>query len=167
MKRWMASGLLTLAFFLPFATAQAFYDEYDDIYSYVSGGLHSWNSGEASAEGLKIRFGQQLSTFVGAEMHFALGGEDAEAEVSLDRLFGLYATFSVPLDSFRPYGKLGLGTASLSEAEETTSELEIGYGLGAAFFLTDQVFVDLEYMVYLETAEMELEGFTLGAGYKF
>jgi len=167
MKRWMAAGLLMLVGCLPFTAVQAFYDEYDDAYSYVSGGLHFWDSDDASAEGLKVRFGQQLNTFVGAEMQLAFGGEDSDADVSLERLFGLYATFSLPLDAFKPYAKLGLNSATLDVGGENNSEFEVGYGLGVAFDVTDQVFVDLEYMVYLETAELELEGFTLGVGYKF
>ena len=167
MKHWKATGLALVLLLLPGVSAQAFYDEYEDIYSYVSGGLHAWSSDGASAEGLKVRFGQRFNTFVAAEMHFATGGEDSDEEVSLERLFGLYAVFMVPLDAFTPYVKLGLNSATLDDAGESTSEMEVGYGLGVSFDLTDQVFVDLEYMVYLETADMELEAFTLGVGYKF
>lgn len=164
MLRWISAVLLS-GLLLPFSSVYA-YDNYDEIYSYVSGGLHQWNSDEASAEGLKIRFGQQLSTFVGAEVHFAVGGEDAEAEASLDRLFGLYGKFILPLDFFSPYAKLGATSASMTVAEESSSEFEISYGLGTEISVTPRFYVDLEYMVYLETAAMQLDGFTLGVGYK-
>ncbi|MBE0506784.1 MAG: porin family protein [Marinospirillum sp.] len=164
MLRWIPAVLLS-CLLLPATTLQA-YDKYDDIYSYVSGGLHHWSSNDSSAQGLKVRFGQQLSTFVGAELHFAVGGEDAETETSLDRLFGLYGKFIMPLDFFSPYAKLGGTSASLSTAGENSSEFEISYGLGAEISVTPRFYVDLEYMVYLDTAAMQLEGFTLGVGYK-
>lgn len=164
MLRWIPAFLLS-CLLLPATTLHA-YDNYDDIYSYVSGGLHHWSSNDSSAQGLKIRFGQQLSTFVGAEVHFAIGGEDAETETSLDRLFGLYGKFIMPLDFFSPYAKLGGTSASMTTEDDTSSEFEISYGLGVEFTVTPRFYVDLEYMVYLDTAAMQLEGFTLGVGYK-
>ncbi|SFX24217.1 outer membrane beta-barrel protein [Marinospirillum alkaliphilum] len=164
MLRWLPAVLLGWLV-VPLASLYA-YDDYDAIHSYVSGGLHHWSSEDSSAQGLKIRFGQQLNAFVGAEMHFAIGGEDPDTETSLDRLFGLYAKFILPLDSFSPYVKLGGTSASLSTAGESSSDFEMSYGLGAEFNITDRFFVDLEYMVYLETATLELEGFTLGIGYR-
>lgn len=167
MKRWKALFILSLALFLNASLAQALYDEYDDFYTYAGGGLHFWDAAEADAVGLKLRLGQQLGTFVGAEMQFAMGGEDKTTDVSLERLFGFYATFGVPLERLRPYAKLGLNTVSLETAGVSNSEFEVGYGLGVAIDLNPRVFLDLDYMMYLETADVELSGFTLGAGYRF
>lgn len=164
MLRWIPAVLLS-CLLLPAATLHA-YDNYDDIHSYVSGGLHHWSSNNSSAEGLKIRFGQQLNTFAGVEAHFAIGGEDSETDTSLDRLFGLYGKFIMPLDLFSPYVKLGGTYASLSVADASTSEFELSYGLGAEFKITPRFYLDLEYMVYQDTAAMQLEGFTLSVGYK-
>lgn len=165
MFRWLPVVLVG-CLLLPNAGKLHAYDDYDEIYSYVSGGLHHWSSGDSSAEGLKIRFGQQLNTFVGAEVHFALGGEDSTTEVSLDRLFGIYGKFGLPLGSITPYAKLGMTSASVKEAEETSSEFEMSYGVGTEFSVTPRFFIDLEFMTYLSTAELELDGFTLGIGYK-
>ena len=170
MKRWIASGLLTLVLFLPLTTAQAFYDEYDDIYSYVSGGLHIWNDGDDSAMGGKASFGQQLNTFVGAEVQLATGGTN-EQEATLDWLFGGYARFTLPLGRFTPFAKLGLTAISLGDGEESETDLGFSYGLGAEFGLPRSFYLDIEYMSYLaadaEGVDTDLDALTLGVGYKF
>jgi len=165
MFRWLPA-ILVGCLLLPNAGKLHAYDDYDEIYSYVSGGLHHWSSDDSSAEGLKIRFGQQLNTFVGAEVNFAVWGEDSATQTSLDRLFGLYGKFVLPLDMFNPYAKLGMTSVSLKTEEETNSEFEISYGLGAEINVTSSFFIDLEYMVYSDTEELELDAFTLGIGYK-
>ncbi|NLW05339.1 MAG: porin family protein [Pseudomonadaceae bacterium] len=141
-------------------------DDYSQIYSYVSGGLHHWSSQDSSADGLKVRLGQQLNTFVGVETHLAFGGKDSETKVSLDRLFGLYGKFALPLGPLSPYAKLGVTSASLKEEEGKKSEFEMSYGVGTEINFTSRFYADLEYMVYLDTEKLELDGFTLGIGYK-
>lgn len=170
MKRWLASGLLTLIVCLPFATAQAFYDEYDDIYSYVSGGLHIWNDGNDSALGGKFSFGQQLNRFAGAEIQLAVGGSN-DQDVTLDWLFGGYGRFKLPLDRFTPFAKLGLTAVSLGEGDTSTTDFGLGYGLGAELRLTQAFYIEVEYMSYLaadaENVDVDLDALTLGLGYKF
>lgn len=165
MFRWLPA-ILVGCLLLPTTGKLYAYDDYSEIYSYVSGGLHHWTSEDSSADGLKIRFGQQLTPFIAAEVHFALGGEDTKTEASLDRLFGIYGKFGLPLSNFTPYAKLGMTSASIKEAEETTSEFEMSYGVGAELNITSRFFVDLEYMSYLSTTKLELDAFTLGIGYK-
>lgn len=165
MFRWLPAVLIG-CLFLPITGKLYAYDDYSEIYGYVSGGLHHWSSDDSSAEGLKLRFGQQLTPFIGAEVQFALGGEDSDTETSLERLFGIYGKFGLPLGAFTPYAKLGMTSASIKEAEETTNDFEMSYGLGAEMNITSRFFFDLEYMVYLDTAKLELDGFTLGIGYK-
>ncbi len=141
-------------------------DRYDAIHAYVGGGIHSWNTDDASAQGLKFRVGQQLTTFSGVELQFAMGGEDKDEGVSLERLFGLYGRFTLPLDMFTPYAKIGMTSANMDDDGDSVSEFEISYGLGAEINLTPNFFLDFEYMVYTDTAELSLSGFTLGLGYR-
>jgi opacity protein-like surface antigen len=164
MLRWIPAVLLS-CLLLPAMSLHA-YDNYDDIHSYVSGGLHHWSSNNSSAYGLKLNAGQQLNTFFAAEAQFAIGGKDTDTDTSLDRLFGLYGKFILPLDLFSPYAKLGVTSASLTTGDTSTREFELSYGLGAEFNITSRFYVDMEYMVYLDVAAMQLEGFTLGVGYK-
>ncbi len=166
MFRWLPTTALVGCLLLPTAGTLHAADDYNEIYSYVSGGLHHWSSSESSADGLKIRFGQQISTFVGLEGHFAIGGEDSKTSESLDRLFGVYGKFILPLDNFGPYVKLGMTSASVKTAEESKSEFEMSYGIGTEININPRFFIDLEYMVYLDTTKLELDGFTLGVGYK-
>lgn len=165
MVRWLPTALVGCLLFPAVGQLYAA-DDYSEIHSYVSGGLHHWSSDDSSADGLKIRFGQQLNTFVGIEGHFAIGGEDSATGISLDRLFGVYGKFILPLDMFSPYAKLGMASASLKAPEGSQSEFEMGYGIGTEIKINPRFYVDLEYMVYLDTADMQLDGFTLGIGYK-
>lgn len=165
MFRWLPAVLVG-CLFLPTTSKLYAYDNYDAMYSYVSGGLHHWTSDDSSAEGLKLRVGQQLNAFIAAEAHFALGGEDSDTDVSLEHLFGIYGKFVLPLNAFNPYAKLGVTSAKLEAEGVSNSEFEMSYGLGAELNLTPRFYVDLEYMVYLDTTELELDGFTLGIGYK-
>ena len=91
-------------------------DDYSQIHSYIGGGLHHWSSQNSSANGVKVHFGQQLNSFVSAEAHAGTGGKDSATDVSLDRLFGLYGKFALPLELISPYVKLGeIGRASCRE----------------------------------------------------
>ncbi|SFC15194.1 Opacity protein [Marinospirillum celere] len=170
MKRWIASGLLSLTLLLPLAKAQAFYDEYNDIYTYAGGGLHIWNDGGDSALGFKLRFGQHLNTFVGAEVQLGHGGTN-DNDVGLDWLFGGYARFALPLGHFTPFAKLGLTAASLQVADTSTTDFGLGYGLGVEFDLPRAFYLDIEYMSYMaadaDNVETDLDALTLGVGYKF
>lgn len=162
MRRLITSAV----FLLLFSGSALAHDNYDDIFAYFKGGLHHWKSGDISEEGLKLAFGQQLTPFVSAEGHFALGGEDKESETRLDRLFGMYARFNLPLDYFNPYAKFGFTSASLKTADSSSSEFEFSYGIGLEISVNERLFFDFEYMSYLDTTELELEAFTLSLGYK-
>lgn len=165
MFRWLPAVLVG-CLLLPTTGKLYAYDDYSEIHGYISGGLHHWSSEDSSADGLKIRFGQQFTPFIAAEAHFAIGGEDSATQVSLDRLFGIYGKFVLPLDMFNPYAKLGMTSASVKQDDESKSDFEMSYGVGTEINVTSRFFVDMEYMVYLDTAELELDGFTLGIGYK-
>lgn len=162
MLRFISSFLLLLLL----STPAVAYDDYEDIYGYFKGGIHHWKAADINAEGLKLAFGQQLTPFAGVEAHLAMGGEDKESSTKLDRLFGLYGKFNLPLGYFNPYAKLGFTSASLTEADATASEFEMSLGVGVELSITDKVFFDFEYMSYLDTAELELDAFTLSLGYK-
>ncbi|MFK7159807.1 porin family protein [Marinospirillum sp. MEB164] len=166
MPSWLLRCALCSLLLLPTTGSALNYDQYDDLYAYFSGGLHSWSEevSDASAEGLKVRFGQQLTSFVAVEAHLAFGGSDED--VSLDRLFGLYAQFGLPLNYFTPYAKVGMTSVSLSDGDNTRSDFEFGYGVGAELNITRQFFIDLEYMRYLETDDVDMDAFTLSLGYR-
>lgn len=165
MSRWLPAVLVGCLFLSTTSKLYA-YDDYSAVHSYISGGLHHWSSADSSADGLKVRFGQQLTPFIGAEAHFAIGGKDSTTDASLERLFGLYGKFLLPLSVFNPYAKLGVTSASLEVADASTNEFEMSYGVGAEFNVTSRFYADLEYMVYLDTEKLELDGFTFSIGYK-
>lgn len=162
----MRSLIISFVLLVFFSSSALAHDNYDDIYSYFKGGLHHWEAGDISEDGLKLAFGQQLTSFAGVEAHFAIGGEDKETETKLDRLFGLYGKFNLPLEYLNPYVKLGFTSASLKEADSSVSEFEMSYGVGIELNVNKNVFFDLEYMSYLDTSELELTAFTLSVGYK-
>ena len=168
MKHWIAWAWLVLL--MPFASAQAFYDEYDDIYSYAAAGVHLWNDGNDSGVGAKFRYGQQINTFLGAEFQLGLGGENNQ-DVSLDWLFGGYARFTLPLGRAVPFAKLGVTAVSLDDGNDSQTDFGVGFGLGVELAVTSSFFVDLEYMSYLaaeaDDVDTDLDALTLGIGYKF
>lgn len=170
MKPWLASGLISLVGLLFWTQAQAFYDEYDDIYSYGGAGLHVWNDGDDSALGIKLHLGQQLSTFFGAEVQLASGGTN-EQDATLDWLFGGYARFTLPLGQFTPYAKLGVTAVSLGDGDESETDFGVGFGLGVVFDLPRSFYADIEYMSYLaadaENVDTDLDALTLALGYRF
>ena len=170
MKHWIARGVLTAALLLPFASVQAFYDEYATTYSYAAAGLHLWNDGNDGGSGAKVRLGHQLNTFVGAEFQLGVGGKNNQ-EVSLDWLFGGYARFTLPLGQLTPFAKLGLTAVSLGGADDSQTDLGLGFGLGFELAWSPVFFVDIEYMSYLaveaEDVNTDLDALTLGIGYRF
>lgn len=162
----MRKLLTSLVLMLFLSTPALAYDDYSDIYTYFKGGIHFWDSDNINETGLKLAVGQQLGTFMGVEAHFAMGGEDSDTKTKLEHLFGLYGKANLPLAAFNPYAKLGFTSASMKYADSSSSEFEFSYGLGVEVSATPNVFVDLEYMVYMDTSDLELNAFTLSVGYK-
>lgn len=163
MRRLLTSLVLMLFLSTP---ALAYYDDYSDMYTYFKGGIHFWDSDDVNETGLKLGVGQQLGTFLGVEAQFGMGGEDKDTKTKLERLFGLYGKANLPLGAFNPYAKLGFTSASMEYEEGSNSEFEFSYGIGVEVSATPNVFVDLEYMVYMDTDDLELNAFTLSVGYK-
>lgn len=162
-----AVGLFAVVVLVTTAKVEAASDDYSDIYTYVAGGLHHWSSGDASAEGLKLTFGQQFSPYMAAEVQMGFGGKDDAQDLSLERMFGVYGKFSLPLDKLSIYGKLGLSSVAVKEADTTNDEFEVSYGVGAQMSFNPNFYVDLEYMSYVDTGTLEMDGFTFSLGYKF
>ncbi|WP_162299749.1 outer membrane beta-barrel protein [Marinospirillum perlucidum] len=170
MKHWIAAGGLLLSVLLVAAPAQAYYDDYSDVYRYAGGGLHMWNNGDGSAMGAKLHYGQQLDAFVGAEAQLGIAGS-TEEEITMDWLFGGYLRFTLPLNGFTPFAKVGLTSVSLNDGDTSTTDFGWGYGLGFEFDLPYSSYASIEYMSYLtadaEGVDTNLNALTLGAGYKF
>lgn len=178
MKPLLTAGILAASGLL--AQPALALDTYDDTYTYAALSVHNWDSDsdngqnpDASATGGKITFGQQLTPLVGVEVQGALGGSDESggSDVKLEHMVGLYVRGNLPLGRINPYLKIGASSASLEVKTDTgtqsNSEFEFSYGLGAELSFTDALYMQLEYMSYIDTDDLQLSGASVGVGYRF
>jgi opacity protein-like surface antigen len=109
------------------------------------------------------------------------GPVTATGEIKLKHAFGLYVKPKFDLtDAVQVYGRVGytrarfeasatatvpgVGTVSASDAD---SEGGASFGLGANFKFTPNAYVGLDYMRYFKRDGVNVNGLTIGLGYRF
>lgn len=104
-----------------------------------------------------------------------LGVSGQDATLELDYILGVYGTGHFNLtDSFSVYGVLGAssvkGTASLPSfpaIKSTENNSSVSYGIGADLGISNNIALNLEYMMYLDKPEYDLSVIGLGIVFDF
>jgi hypothetical protein len=127
-------------------------------------------SAEADISGITISYNQKKSENITIEYEFALGMGDDDikysegwvcalpaCEASMDHSFGIYGSYALSSNkSFAPYVKLGATRAKLTLNNESDSNSDISYGVGA----TIENF-QIEYMNYYDKDGFSVSGLSL------
>lgn len=112
----------------------------------------------------------RVSTGLSDDSTQVLGVIPADAKVK--SLFGLYGKGILPLsDAASVYGLLGYTRAKLgiegSGFDDSGSESDVSYGVGAEFALTNTTSLAIEWAQLVKKDDAKLTGLTLGVAFKF
>lgn len=94
-------------------------------------------------------------------------------ELKLDKPLGAYLRFGVVSDKgVFPYIVTGITRWTRSDLEVASGHLsdsdsDVSYGIGADFDVAEDTKINVEYMDYVDGAEMETSGFSFGASWTF
>lgn len=149
---------------------------------YAGGGLAFLDYSEhgigddASLNALYGRLGMNFNENFSGEIRAGFGvGDDSvdvygiDVDVELDNFFGAYVRGGIPAaESFFPYAVLGYTrsevTASISGyGSESESESDVSFGVGADVKVSDNLYLNVEYMNYLDKDGAEIDGFSISA----
>ena len=128
---------------------------------------------------LLVVFAAFISTGVFGEGKYFDGYKNEEptlamtTELKLDKPLGAYLRFGVVSDKgVFPYIVTGITRWTRSDLEVASGHLsdsdsDVSYGIGADFDVADDAKINVEYMDYVDGAEMETSGFSFGASWTF
>lgn len=124
---------------------------------------------------IALKGGYQVNDWAAVEVRAAAGVKDDElfgVDAELEHYYGGYFRAGLPNDSIiYPYVIAGYTQgkvkASFRGASITESEGDFSYGLGAELRLNDLWSANVEFMRYLDTNDVEIDGASLGVSYRF
>lgn len=128
---------------------------------------------------VSIRLGRQINKNVAFEARVGVSaGDDSvttsgiPVQVEIDNFFGVYARGILPVTStVSLYGLLGYThgkvTASAFGLSASTNDDDVSYGVGADFYLSKNVAINLEWARLFSGTGYDVSGIGAGASYKF
>jgi hypothetical protein len=141
-------------------------------------------SEDISPTALIGRAGSNINQYISIEGRLGLGLSDdtvtttdgvttASASAELDTLIGFYGVGRVPLGkSSSLYGLVGLTrvdatTTSLGSASVSDDETDFSYGFGADIGIRYNLWVNVEYVQYLDKTDFDVSAIALGLRFGF
>ena len=145
-------------------------------------------SEDFSPTGLIGRAGSNINQYISIEGRLGIGLSDdtvtvsdgvttASVSIELDTLIGIYGVGHVPLGkSSSIYALVGLtqidGTASasatgLGAASVSDDESDLSYGIGADIGILYNVWVNVEYVQYLDKSDIDVSAIAVGMKFGF
>lgn len=167
MKKYLAILLLAL----PLFSHAAGFAGADLVFSTIE---PDGSDRDADVTALQFKFGSWLNdaSTLGFEFRAALGMDDDDInniDIEIDRYYGAYLRGQFPSDfQVRPYGILGLTRVETTESpggSENYSDLSLG--LGAEMTLSNNLFLNLEYLRVVDSSGDEISNLGLGVGGRF
>jgi len=149
--------------------------------TYVGLDTFNWTYRESgipnySATGVRGRLGVDITENIGIEGMIATGGSDTQAisgtnvKIDLNSMHGVYGKFMLPLgNSGDIYFRAGYayvdGSAASSSVSIRASIDDFSWGGGVEFAMSDNLLLDIDYMVYLDEPTYDFTA--IGAGIKY
>ncbi|MDX5333632.1 MAG: porin family protein [Gammaproteobacteria bacterium] len=134
---------------------------------------------EADLGALTGRFGHFFTDNLAVEGRIGFGVADdtvnvlgVDVDVELDNFMGVYGMAHLPVsNSASVYGMLGFTrgelTASAGGASFTETDTGLSFGVGVDFSLNETLSLNAEYARYLDESAYDVNGFAIGASFKF
>lgn len=133
------------------------------------------NASDAKLVALYGRLGTEFSENFSGEVRLGTGIDDDKVngvKVDLDHFYGAYVRGGIPVtENFFPYAVVGITRAELKYKgfgrSEKDSGSDISFGVGTDINLTPELSLNVEYMNYYDKHDVAIDGFAVGATYRF
>ncbi len=170
-----ASGVIAIALAFTFAAVPA--QAAERLNGFVGIDVMTWNYeengvGDLGASTLRLRAGQDVTPYVGWEVHLATGGDDAVsgANLELDWLYSLFMRGTLPYGNARISALVGLTGVNMNGTPGLAiSDGESGLSLGgiADYAITDRFRASIDYIMYMDQSDLTITAFSFGVAYTF
>jgi outer membrane autotransporter protein len=98
-----------------------------------------------------------------------------DVKVKLQDAYGIFVKPKVDLDNFELFARLGWtqervrvsAISALGSASASGSDNSFAWGAGASYNFSPKAYVTLDYLRYYSKDSTKIDGWTLGAGYRF
>jgi opacity protein-like surface antigen len=94
-----------------------------------------------------------------------------DVDVKLQSSYGIFAKPKVNFDNFEVFARLGWTRERVRESSAfgsaTGSDDDFAWGAGASYNFSPKAYVTLDYLRYYSKDSAKIDGWTLGAGYRF
>lgn len=139
--------------------------------NYVGGNIAAIEAGDADLVALYGRLGTEFSENFSGEVRLGTGIDDDTIngnKVKLKHLVGAYVRGGIPVgDVFFPYATVGFTDVKLSSGGYSDSGNDVSFGFGTDIRINPNVDLNLEYMNYYDKHNVTIDGFSVGATYRF
>ena len=145
----------------------------DNLYLGID--LHAWSVSPQRGDnwrdlGVRGRVGGRLNEHIAVEAHLASGGSDRSNSVTLelDYLAALFLRGDLPLTRYTSlYGLVGLSQVKLTAGGSSDTDSSISFGAGADYRVTDNTYVNLDLIRYVDETDFNYSALSLGARWTF
>ena len=71
------------------------------------------------------------------------------------------------MQRFVPYFLFGVTGAKVSAGSDDESELDLGYGFGTDYVITDQLSLNIEYANIIDGSDIDITAFSMGLRFSY
>jgi opacity protein-like surface antigen len=113
--------------------------------------------------------GYAINPNVAVEGLLGLGVKKGSDETKLSNTVGIFVKPKMMLNNeVEVFGRLGFARTKLKYSDDSSeSDSSFAYGLGGNYYLNKQTYLTASYMSLYSKDGSKVNGFNLGAGYKF
>lgn len=130
---------------------------------------------EYDLDAVGIHGGYQISNVIAVEMRAGMGvtdDSDFNIDAEIVNYVGVYAKFGIPSDTVvYPYAIIGFTDFEFDFSNDSLAEggrdNDFSFGAGLSFNINDTIDLYGEYMRWFDKDDVEIDGFTLGANWRF
>lgn len=164
-----ATGLMVIG-----GTAQAQWQEPERFYVGID--LQNWffnpdGASRASDFGVRARFGARVARHIALEAHAATGGSDrigGGAMVEPNYLLSGLVRGDLPITRYSSlYGVVGYSQLDFDLGGSSEREGSISFGIGGDFQVTNNTYLNIDYIRYISDSDFNYDTLSLGARWSF
>lgn len=172
--------LLAICLVLPAFISSAHADDYYAGGTFLDVDYSETGFEDASLNALGGRIGRHFNENFSGEIRAGFGVGDnsvsvisTDVDLEINHFFGAYVRGGFQLGpSAYPYAILGYTRGEVEASisgfgSETESESDVSFGVGVDLQITENVYLNIEYMNYLDKDDAEVDGFLVGFSRRF
>ncbi|MCC5809328.1 MAG: porin family protein [Ectothiorhodospiraceae bacterium] len=143
---------------------------------YVGIDLQNWffnpdGASRASDFGVRAKFGARVAQQIALEAHVATGGSDrigGGAMVEPSYLLSGLVRGDLPISRYSSlYGVVGFSQLNYDIGNSSEREGSISFGIGGDFQVTNNTYLNVDYIRYISDSDFNFDALSLGARWAF